>query len=451
MAVAETITLDVIFNGKKAQMGLKELGKRLNGIQKTAKKTTNAFSKLMKFAGFAGFTKMAIDAAHFGRSMGLLADKTGIATEKLSSMRNAFSAIGGDAKAVDRLLGNITSGLARLSMGEGEFAAKLSAMGISAWDSMGNTKRADAVMGDLADWTKSQLAMGRSMAEVSTFLHDNFGIEQDLVNELALGRAGMEQARRERERRTGAVTGGEIASLRSLNESFATLKTTVGVLIDKVMAGLAPVIEFFTDLLTVAFKTLQDSFGYLFGSFSDIIGEGDEVAKLFQFLKGVLQVFGLITKGVIDVLKGFFEAVKMVGEWFGQFFAWLRSSWIGKKLFGDDTDDTVANSMEERIDKQEQEGKISHEAANNLRARLGIGKKDTFIPTGAYDIEFLNGDEVVQADDYGSAPIVNLSVNTEAKFNEATGQIEQNVDVNGQSEGSSGSAPINYMYQSVRG
>ena len=604
MAVVDTITIEALFNGKDVQKGLKKLDKSLFKLQKGFGKQ---FSKLLKFAGVAGFTKMAIDAAQFGRSMGLLADKTGIAVDKLTSMRTAFSALGSDAKSVDNLLSNITSGLARLSMGEGEYAAKLAAMGISAWDNQGNVKQADAVMGDLADWTKSQLAMGRSMAEVSTYLKDNFGIEQDMVKQLALGRAGMKAEVAKQNKRTGTVSGLEIANLESLNRSFATLKTTVGVLIDKVMAGLAPVIEFFTDLLTIAFKNLQDSFKYLFDSFADIVGEGDEVAKLFQFLKTVMMGFGFVVRGIVDVVKGFFEAVKKIGEWFGEFLAWLQNSWLGKMLGVEQEKDADLGTMEERIDKRVAEGGITKEQGDALKTKLGIKKEESLFPavpkpttkdliTGKeinFDgtpvikeekveepiiseeiIEFdeynfeqpinnqdysqkpqkvekkieplftepielttkdliglkdvymdgtpvekssitnneriensksiykniennksvenykniensdvvenyyntennedvenyeniensetneqyddyyeLTGREVTQADNVGSAPVVNLEVNTNAEFNEATGQIEQKVDINGQSE-NSGAEPINYMYQSVRG
>lgn len=632
-----TINFKALFNDKEFQAGIKRLFKSFDGI----KKKTNIFNKFLKFAGFAGFTKMAIDAAQFGKSMSLLAERTGIAVDKLTSMRTAFSALGASAKSVDNLLDNITSGLARLSSGNGEFASKLSAMGISAWNNKGNIKQANEVMGDLANWTKSQLAMGRSMSEVSTYLKDNFGIEQEMVNQLALGRAGMEAEIAKQNNRTGTVSGSEIANLESLNKSLSTFKTTIGVLVNKIMAGLAPAIEFFADLFTIIAREVQDIFGELFGAFSDVIGGGEEVAIIFAALKKIIQGLVDAIKITIDIFALIGAVFRKFGEWMGNLIAWLQNSWIGKAFGVKEQYSTEADSMEERINKQEKEGKITHEQANKLRERLGIGKKDslfsetptlttrdlitgeeidmkTFKPVknsipveiagenydeeellaekpklpenygagesiskakqeklfknfnDAYldgtaiendDIESykngntstkiirgkdlekrrqreeeirkrnadllnqyrpktydeylqgasligklgghimseeeyndavkrekrsllsksksmvgghsgnflsdlsqnmlftkkdefkpeLNGNEVTKADNSGSVPVVNLEVNTNAEFNEATGQVEQKVDINGQSENSSGAEPINYMYQSVRG
>ena len=302
-----------VFDGKGVFAGIKKFDKQLKGLNKPIKQLNSSFNGLFKLAGIAGFAKMAFDAQKLGREIGLISDKTGIAASKLAKMQSAFSATGGDAKSLNSVIQNITSGLARLSMGDAEMASKLSAMGINAWEG-GKVKTSDVVLGDIAEWTKGQLEAGRSMLEVSQFLQDNFGIQQDLANQLALGREGFQQYQQAMAEKVGSLEDNEIDNLKSLNVALSRLKETVIVLADKIIAGLGPAIEFFVDLFQIAPRNLQEVFDYLIQSFSDIVGNGDEVCQLFEFLKGVLTAFSLVLKGVVDVLKGFFQAVKMIGE-----------------------------------------------------------------------------------------------------------------------------------------
>ena len=80
----DKLIFKVIFDGKDAQKGLKDLKKSLKDIQTFgAKHLTRTFAKL---ASIVGFTKMTLDASNFARSMTYLAQKTGIASAKLSNM-----------------------------------------------------------------------------------------------------------------------------------------------------------------------------------------------------------------------------------------------------------------------------------------------------------------------------------------------------------------------------
>lgn len=426
----ESIYIDVLLNGKKAQMGLKQFNKQLKALNKPVKGLTNMFGKMFKFAGIAGFAKMAFDAQKLGRELGLISTKTGIAASKLSKMQNAFAATGGDAKNLTNVLTSITSGLARLSMGNGEMAAKLSAMGINAWDNSGNVKTSDVVLGDIAEWTKGQLDMGRSMQEVSQFLQENFGITQDLANQLALGREGFAKYQAELAKTTGSLEEDEISNLQSLNASLARLKQTVVVLTEKIAAGLAPVIEFITDVFQIFVKNAQDVFDYLFDAFEDIVGSGEEVCQLFEILKGVLTGFTLIGKALVDVLKGFFQAVKKMGEWIGNFLAWVANKfgWLTGSTDDSPVDDMNRKNVEEYIKKNN----LSEEEANNLRMKYGFGKKENLFSTEIHPIfpEIRIGENGLET--IGGATIIvenetTINANTNATPEEIAGAIE---DVN---------------------
>ena len=364
MGPIETVAIEVLLNSKKAQMGLKQFNKQLKTLNKPVKSLTGMFGKLFRFAGIAGFAKMAFDAQKLGRELGLISDKTGIAASKLSKMQSAFAATGGDAKSLSNVLTNITSGLAKLSMGSGEMAAKLSAMGISAWDEGGNVKTADIVLGDIAEWTKSQLAMGRSMQEVSTYLKENFGIEQDLANQLALGRSGFNKYQEAMAKKVGSLNEDEISNLQSLNASLSRFKETVTVLVDKITAGLAPALEFVIDIFQFIAKELQEFFDEVFAVFKDLTGDGEELSIIFAALKEVVKGIVEAFKVLVDIIGFILAAFKALGEELGKAFAWL---------FGGNDDDK--KSAEDRIDELVAQGYMTQEQANIARVKGGHGRK----------------------------------------------------------------------------
>lgn len=414
----ESIYIDVLLNGKKAQLGLSQLNKKLKGLNKPVKSLNGIFNKMFKIAGISGFAKMAFDAQKLGRQLGLIADKTGIAASRLAQMRSAFSATGGDAKAIESVLTNITSGLARLSMGNGEMASRLSAMGINAWEN-GNVKSADVILGDIADWTQTQLKMGRTMQEVSQFLEDNFGIQQDLANQLALGRSGFNAYQSAMASKVGSLNSGEIANLQSLNASFSRLKETVVVLTEKITAGLAPILEFFIDLAQNSFRSLQNVFDYLVNTFSDIVGTGEEVCILFEFLKSGGLALELILKGLIDVVKGVADVLKEMGATVGEFIAWLMAKLgLGGNTNGDINEYIVGK---EKWDKELAAGRISKDAYNVIMERLGYYEREDGgwrdITTGTSILELPPALDLEKASSTSNSSQIIIEVDTTTNLN----------------------------------
>lgn len=370
----ESVQIEVLLNGKKALVGLKQFNKYIKGLNKPLKSVNNMFGKMFKLAGFAGFAKMAFDAQKLGRELGLISDKTGIAASKISKMQSAFSATGGDAKSLNNVLNNITSGLARISMGDATMASKLSAMGISAWDNGGAIKTADVVLGDIAEWTKTQLDMGRSMQEVSQFLQDNFGIQQDLANQLALGRSGFKQYQEQMAKTVGALEDDEIKNLQSLNASFSRLKETASVLSDKILAGLAPAIEFFADLLQIAVKEVQGVFEELFGALSDVLGGEDGVNFLFDMLKNLIKGTADAFKILIDMVALVLAGFRKLGEWIGNFLAWVSNKFGW--LTGSTDDSSIDEKNRKNLEDFIKQNNLSEKEANILRMKFGFAKKE---------------------------------------------------------------------------
>lgn len=360
-----SIKIQAILDSKPAQRGLALLDKRLKGLKKPVNNVNKIFGRLFKVAGFAGFTKMAIDAGKFGRAMGLLADKTGIAASKISSMRNSFAAMGGSAKSIDNLLNNLSTGLARLSMGDGTLASTLSAMNISAWDENGRLKKSDRLQGEIANWANQQKALGRSFADVAVFLKDNFNIEEDLAKQMYdLGHGGMEKQRREIEKRTGRLSQESIDRLRELNQKWAEFTVTLQVTFQNIVAQLAPFMEIVLD------------FAQKIGKF---LGDNPELGALGAAILAISSSFGVLgtaLKGVGAILTTLLAhpliAMAIAGGYIGKK---IGDSDIANRILNDmlGPKDLSAKKQAEMVRDAVLKGQMSPQQAGIALSQLGTG------------------------------------------------------------------------------
>jgi len=400
---AEKIDILVGFNNKLALRGISLLDKKLKGLKKPVDNANRLFGKMFKIAGFAGFTKMALDAGKFGRAMGLLADKTGIASEKISEMRNAFAATGGAAEDIDNLLNSLSTGLARLSMGDGKLASVLSSMGINAWDEFGR-KTPDVLYKEIADWAHQQKQMGRSLADVQVFLKDNLNVSEDIARDMYnLGYGGMKARDLEKTKKIGKISQENINRLEELNQKWSEFSTSLVVSFKNIVAYIEPFME----------KVLDFARGI-----AKFVGENPQIGAVVAGVLGLstaLSTLGVALKGVGFILTALLAHPLIAMA--------IASGYAGKKLAETDTAaDLVAGTMSgidkrmfATIDKQEKTGKISHEMANELRKRLGSGSKDILFTPKTYEViyqyedDILNGNEAMLAnDDAENEPIVNL-------------------------------------------
>ena len=258
MATLERFVIEAGFNTKPFFKGIKDLNKKLLGIGKTTKKLSSSFSGMFKVAGIAGLTAMTLNAAKLGREMGLISRYTGISTENISKMQNAFAASGGDAKEVGQTLQRITQGLARLSMGDASFASKLSAMNINAWDEYGRVKDAEKIRLEMADWIQDQLKAGRSLSEVATFMGDNFQMSLEEVEYLKAGSKEVLAKEKEVAKRTGYLRESERKSLEELEKKVKEFRSSVSTSFDRLISEASEPLTGLLDGLEKILKFTQD-------------------------------------------------------------------------------------------------------------------------------------------------------------------------------------------------
>lgn len=312
------IVIKPVFDGKGVFAGIKKFDKQLKGLNKPIKQLNSSFNELFQVAGIAGLTAMTLNAAKLGREMGLISRKTGIAVDRISSMQNAFAASGGDAKEVSRTLDRITTGLARISLGDASFTSALASMNISAWDSYGQLKNAEQVRLEWADWIKKQLDAGRSLASVATFMESTFGVSQAEVEELSVGSEELLKNQEKYNKKIGVLGKEEAKALNEINKSVAVLRTTVGVTYNKLIAESAPLLQTVLDGVQEVAKFFQDNKD-LFGPLLTGLAGLSVALKALPFLFSAVSSHPLVALALGAMAAGYaagggFDKPKSVGE-----------------------------------------------------------------------------------------------------------------------------------------
>lgn len=404
MATLERFVIEAGFNTKPFFKGIKDLNKKLLGIGKTTKKLSSSFSSMFKVAGIAGLTAMTLNAAKLGREMGLISRYTGISTENISKMQNAFAASGGDAKEVGQTLQRITQGLARLSMGDASFASKLSAMNINVWDEYGRVKDAEKIRLEMADWIQGQLKAGRSLAEVATFMGDNFQMSQAEVEQLSVGSKELLRIEKEVAKRTGHLREEESKSLEDLQKKISELRVTITTTFSRLLSQIAPKIEEAFGWIQKIFTFIQDHKDI----FAPILGGLVALKGAFMALNGILSLVG----GTLNIISPLFSALHKGLSLLPALFTAISShplvamavgtvaagSWVGKKIGNSETANKivtkifggweVGSEQEKFIREQVASGQITEERANEIRRGLGLPIIESYYDDSKYKKPF---------------------------------------------------------------
>lgn len=438
MATAGTLEIEVVLNGKKVKLGFDELRKRLGLVNKTALKTNKIFGKLAKYATIGFLTKMALDTAKLNRELGLMADRTGMSFEAMSKMRNAFKATGGDAKVLDRVVNRISSGIARLSMGDASFISGMASMGINAIG-----KKPDEILAEVADKIVEYKGMGLSDAEVFEMMRSVIPEMNDILYNALKG--GSQQWL-EAQEKAKALNNEQRKSLDRLNQAWSSLTTNLETVYDKIISLIAPVLE---DITLVLDKIAQ------FGAEHEVVSAiALAIIGLGTAIKG-LSIAGSVATG----LGGLATSIAALGK-FGIYgaaaggvgyglgyggtyaFNWLSDLFSSDEVKAEKRDNelaTQANSMhfgsiEEKLKWLANQGSEYYQnlydrymeknypdsSSTFRRAGVNYSKNTEMIPLFENEIT-----KATSSDD----PIIIVDFNNEITDNGGEYEIESSVDV----------------------
>ena len=215
----ESIAIQVKLDGKQAEKGLKKIEKSLKGFGKIGKANNKIFGDFLRLAGFAGLTKMTIDAAHFAHSMEMLSQRTGIATGKLSQMQSVWAGLGTDAKAFSTFAGRLSSDLAkRYTAGGSAFYSAFANMGIQPLTASGNLKDIRELLGDIANY-----AQGLNVPDYAkmNILAERLGMPTEIASQLLHGREAWYKTYDELVQRTSSISEEAIKKNAETNQALA--------------------------------------------------------------------------------------------------------------------------------------------------------------------------------------------------------------------------------------
>lgn len=350
MAGTNSINIVATFNGAKAFEGINRLER--------------SFSRLKKIVMTVIAGKVVKEMANFGNQMTLMSERTGMSISRLSALRNAFVSSGAGAKAFEKTISSINDGLLGLSMGRGDFAAKLGMFGISPYTRTGALKTADQVMYDIADWAAKQ--KGRmSRKDILYRLTSIFGIDDATAIKMLQGGAAMRGSAYAASKRMGLVTDEQAEKLsklkKKIDEFFGTIHNTFARVIADLEPYLTPILEKLQALVKAAGDNPKVT--------AAIVGIIAGITTLMSVASALTAVLGPLT----TALSGLFFAIELalggiLGWFLGKGAAWLVNLFAG----GD------AEKRQKIFEKYSKDGRLDIDAAKKSYESLyskGYGKR----------------------------------------------------------------------------
>lgn len=418
--LGEKIGITIGANTKQAENAIRRFQNSLKGVAKLV--TVGVVAKAFK------------DMASFGKELDLMANRTGMSVEKLSSLRNVFMSAGSGAKGFQQTINKINDGLLGLKRGNPWIAQALAPLGISPFG-----KDFKQILEEVADAAKAKLSMGYSETTVLDYLMSQLGIDQATAEKMMKGRVEWQKEEARLLEKTGSVSDENVKKLSKLNQSLGELsaswtnaKANVTAFISEF---LVPIIDKITEFIT--FLGNHEVIGAGVGIGTALFG-----GKLFNAALGFIgkHLFGGLVGGaaattaataaggaatgaagggilatVVSILSSpvFLGACALaigalIGKWLSG-LEWFKKGAEGvgdffHNLFGTKFDPNSREDIKRLIDKQEAMGNT--ELANALREKYGFGKREELFPTTEQQPEIVYMDEPLISDEDYERPIM---------------------------------------------
>ncbi|MBO7696958.1 MAG: hypothetical protein J6T10_30375 [Methanobrevibacter sp.] len=429
MAGDNSINIVARFNGTQAFQGITRLER--------------SFGRLKRVFTFVIANKMIKDMANFGKELSLMADRTGISIEKLSSLRNVFISAGSGAKGFQQTIDRINTGLMGLRRGEGALAAQLAPFGISPFG-----KTADEILLELAEGSKNMISAGRSKESVLDYLMNIMGIDPATASKLIQGRDAWLADQKRLEGKVGTVKFGE--DLNKLNQAMNELGVAFSNATANIVGFMTPVLIPFFEALTSFITTIGENeiartiigitaslLGFLLTlrSLSGILGilkwlfvgkmaggvAGGATTGIMSGLASPALVAGCHALGVVIMAIAALAAGGAIGklisetEWFKK-----ASSWIGDRFSENPYSPDDPRHWAIVIDKMQKSGQLTEEQANAMREQHGLPRKmDLF--SDSDNVSIIWADEPLISDENYEKPVIpNSGVNIVNHFEGST-------------------------------
>lgn len=241
MATVATLTFDLVAQSASLRS---ELGKANRHTKKWAdqtRKMVNTSAKAfagMAVAGAAGLAAIYTQAASSADQLAKFSDKVGETPEKILALQHAAAETGVSVETTNMALQRMTRRTSEAARGTGEAVNAIKELGLDARD-LAEQSPADQ-FSMIADAMKGVSSQG-DRVRLSMKLFDSEGVA--LVNTLALGSKGLDDAKKEMQALGLELTRVDLSMIESANDEFDLVKKTIDGVTKQLAVQLAPIVE----------------------------------------------------------------------------------------------------------------------------------------------------------------------------------------------------------------
>lgn len=259
MSIIGTLSVNLVAKTGGFAAGMKHARKELAGFAKDSEAAGRSWASAKKLigAGLAAVSAGAVmsslrQTANELDNLAKTADKLGVSTESLSSLRFGAGLSGVETSALDTALQKLSQRVSEAAKGTGEAKEAFKELGISAQSLVG--KSPDKMLAVVAD-AMQRVENQADKVRLATKLFEEGGVS--LLNMLKGGSAGLSEFRREAEELGITLDRDSLSKVEAFNDAMAKLQAAVGSFKNALVIDVAPAATAAIGALTEAVKGMR--------------------------------------------------------------------------------------------------------------------------------------------------------------------------------------------------
>ena len=305
MATVATLLINLTAKTVLFERNIKRSRKKLNRFEKAAKASVTAVSRVFKAMGIAAAAGFGAVSVAVGKSMGKidsiakLSDRLGIATEDLIKLQHAAELSGVKTESLNTSIQRMVRRVGEAAQGTGEAKNALVALGVDA-KKLNREGPAKALL-TLAD----AFAKVPSQADRVRYAFKLFDTEGVAMLQMLQGGSGsVREMMAEIDKFGGAINRVDAAQVEAANDAITNLKKSTALLTDKLAVGLAPYIQYVSDLFIDMRSSGIISTNSINKGLEKTFRIANVIAKAFNVVHGILKIVSAFMGSVITIFSG---------------------------------------------------------------------------------------------------------------------------------------------------
>lgn len=284
----ESVKIKVILDGKEAQIGLNKFNKLVGNIGKSTKVADKSFKTLgstLKKAGLVGqalgigavaltmksFADNAHRAADEIRQLSFLSARTGVSVQSLTKTGTALESMGIKATTYQQAIDSLSSGVARLSLGDASTVSTLASMGVMTHRN-GKQVSGEELFSGVADYAKRMANLGENSKNTARQQLMSLNFAPELIEKMWGGADEFFRKIEEQSQKVGSLSEREIEKSQRWKEMSDALSTALDVTSSKLFFLASGPLTDFGNVLTRVVKGV--------GDVATAVGEDDGLGRV---------------------------------------------------------------------------------------------------------------------------------------------------------------------------